>query len=165
MTYGVAWQQTLFVFAEMCFSLLLLLFILPAVLLSVINFILNIRLCASCVYILTVESFIAGLTDCEYYKTDEYNYTHFVELNAIKDAQPTGLYARVPVYVIGARDAHIILSTTDKPNRDKDFVYEFCKCDFFFSSKLVYISINGSTCWWHAYNLFIICVKFSTQNT
>lgn len=71
-------------------------------------------------------SFLTGLTECDYFKTDEYNYTHFVDLNNIKDAQPTGYYARVPVYVIGPRDGHIILSTTNTPNRDTDVVYEFC---------------------------------------
>lgn len=81
-------------------------------------------------YIFTLCFLFPGLTECDYYKTEEYNYTHFVELNKIEDTQPTGFYARVPVYVIGPRDAHIILSTTDKPNRDKDFVYEFCKLVF-----------------------------------
>lgn len=70
---------------------------------------------------------VSGLVDCDYYQTNEYNYTHFVELSSLKDAQPTDYWARVPVYVIGPRDAHIILSTTNTPNRDVDFVYEIRK--------------------------------------
>lgn len=78
-------------------------------------------------FITLTDLSFAGLTECDYYKTEEYNYTHFVDLNSIKDAQPTGYYARVPIYVIGPRDGHIFLSTTNKPNRDKDFAYEFGK--------------------------------------
>lgn len=70
---------------------------------------------------------LAGLVDCDYYASNEYNYTHFVELSSLKDAQPTGYWVRVPVYVIGPRDGHIILSTTDHPNRSVDFVYEIRK--------------------------------------
>lgn len=65
-----------------------------------------------------------GLTECDYYKTDEYNYTHFADIGA---SQSVDNGIRVSVYLIGPRDAHIILSSTNKPNRDKDFVYEFCK--------------------------------------
>lgn len=50
-----------------------------------------------------------------------------VDLSNVKDAQPSGYYARIPVYIIGPRDGHIILSTNETPNRDKDFVYEFGK--------------------------------------
>lgn len=75
---------------------------------------------------LTLKFHFAGLIDCDYYKTTEYNYSQFVNLNDVKDAQPTGYYARVPVYVIGARDGHIVLSKTNTPNRDTDFAYEFC---------------------------------------
>lgn len=66
-----------------------------------------------------------GLIDCDYYKTDEYVYNEFVDLSNVKDAQPTGYYARIPVYIIGPRDGHIILSVNSTLNRDKDFVYEF----------------------------------------
>lgn len=69
----------------------------------------------------------AGLVDCDYYKENEYNYTHFVDLDTLKDARPAGYLVRVPVYVIGSRDAHIILSSTNTPNRDLDFVYEIRK--------------------------------------
>lgn len=70
----------------------------------------------------------SGLVDCDYYKTDEYQYSQFVDLSNVKDAQPTGYYARVPVYLIGPRDAHIILSPNSTVDRDHDFIYEFCKC-------------------------------------
>ncbi|XP_031620433.1 uncharacterized protein LOC116338976 [Contarinia nasturtii] len=71
-------------------------------------------------------SIYSRLTECDYYKTDDYNYTHFVELSAdIKVPESIDNCTRVSVYLIGPRDAHIILSSTNKPNRDKDFVYEF----------------------------------------
>lgn len=66
---------------------------------------------------------ISGLTDCDYYKTDEYIYTKYVDLKTIRDAQPDGYYARIPVYLIGPRDGHIVLSTTD--STALPFVYEF----------------------------------------
>lgn len=50
-----------------------------------------------------------------------------MELNSLKEPQPDDLYARVSTYIIGQRDAHIILSTTNTPNREEDFVYEICK--------------------------------------
>lgn len=64
-----------------------------------------------------------GLVDCDYYKTDDYNYTKFVDLKTVKDAQPEGYYARVPVYLIGPRDAHVVLSPID--SSAALFVYEF----------------------------------------
>lgn len=74
-----------------------------------------------------IFNWFAGLVDCDYYKTNEYNYTHFVELSSLKDAQPTDYFVRVPLYVLGPRDGHIILSTTNTPNRTDDFVYEIRK--------------------------------------
>lgn len=68
---------------------------------------------------------ITGLVECDYYSTDEYNYTHFVDLSAIPSAQSPDYYARVPVYIIGARYGNVILSTSNTPNREKDLVYEF----------------------------------------
>lgn len=50
-----------------------------------------------------------------------------MELSSLKEPQPDDLYARVPIYVIGQRDAHIVLSTTNTPNREKDFIYEIRK--------------------------------------
>lgn len=71
--------------------------------------------------------FFTGLTECDYYKNNEYNYSQFVELSSLKEPQPDDLHARVPIYVIGPRDAHIVLSTTNTPKREKDFVYEIRK--------------------------------------
>lgn len=87
-------------------------------------------ICGSCIGEQNAEfreraEIYSRLIDCDYYKTTEYNYTQFVNLNDVKDAQPTGYFARVPVYVIGARDGHIVLSKTNTPNRDTDFAYEF----------------------------------------
>lgn len=83
-----------------------------------------------------------GLIDCDYYSTDEYNYTHFVDLSSIETAQSDDYYARVPVYIIGARYGNVILSTSNTPNRDTDFVYEFGNLFVYFAggqlSRVVY---------------------------
>jgi len=64
------------------------------------------------------------LIDCDYYKSDEYEYKNFTELSTLPNAQPTGYLARVPVYILGSRDGHIILSPTNTPNKTTDQVYE-----------------------------------------
>lgn len=76
-----------------------------------------------------------GLTDCDYYKTDEYNYTKYVDLKNIKDAQPDGYHARIPVYLIGSRDAHVVLSTADSST--PLFVYEFGTTFVWYSQVLI----------------------------
>jgi len=69
------------------------------------------------------------LIDCDYYKTDDYNYsTNSIHLKNVKDAQPDGYYARVPVYFIGSRDAHVVLSPIDFSTVSSSalfFAYEF----------------------------------------
>lgn len=70
-----------------------------------------------------------GLIDCDYYKTDDYNYSKFVDLKNINDAQPDGYYARVPIFLIASRDAHVVLSTVEASGAP--FVYEF-GMDLFF---------------------------------
>lgn len=65
------------------------------------------------------------MTKCSFYSISDYDYTKFVKLSDIRNSQPDGYIARIVVYLLGARDAHILLSTTDHPNFDRDYVYEF----------------------------------------
>lgn len=69
-----------------------------------------------------------GLTDCDYYKSSEYEYKNFTELSTLPNVQPTDYLVRIPVYILGARDGNIILSATNTPNRTTDLVYEIGKC-------------------------------------
>lgn len=94
---------------------------------------------------------ITGLTECDYFTTDEYNYTHFVDLSTIKDAQSSDYYARVPIYVIGPRYGNIILSSSNTPNREKDFVYEIGN---------VLLAFMVLVCWFD--NLFYFFFFFET---
>lgn len=55
----------------------------------------------------------------------DYDYNKFVKLSDIRNSNPDGYIARIVVYIVGPRDAHILLATTDHPNFDRDSVYEF----------------------------------------
>lgn len=67
------------------------------------------------------------MVDCEYFDSFENNYTLFEPLTNIEDSQPDGYIARFAFYALGSRDAHIILTDTNKPNWEKDWAYEFRK--------------------------------------
>lgn len=71
--------------------------------------------------------FVAGLVDCDYYSVFENVYSKFEPLANVKDSQPDGFIARFPVYALGARDAHILLTTSDAPLLTRDWAYEFCE--------------------------------------
>lgn len=61
---------------------------------------------------------------CKWYEAWENEYKKFHKLSDIKDSQPDGYLVKLPLYVHGSRDAHILLSATDKPNWETDNVYE-----------------------------------------
>jgi len=61
---------------------------------------------------------------CKWYEAWENEYKQFHKLSDIKDSQADGYLVKLPLYVFGARDAHIVLSATDKPNWEADNVYE-----------------------------------------
>lgn len=71
------------------------------------------------------------ISKCKWYEAWENEYKQFHKLSDIKDSQPDGYLVKLPLYVSGARDAHILLSPTDKPDWDADNVYEIgerCFC-------------------------------------
>lgn len=67
------------------------------------------------------------MVDCDYYKATENKYELFEPLSSIANSQPDGYIARFPIYALGARDAHIVLTQSDKPDWEKDSAYEICK--------------------------------------
>lgn len=67
------------------------------------------------------------VTKCNYYSSFNYDYKHFVKLSDIKNSQPDGFILRIILYIQGARDGNIILATSDHPNFERDYLYEFGK--------------------------------------
>lgn len=67
------------------------------------------------------------MSKCKWYEAWENEYKQFHKLSDIKDSQPEGYLVKLPLYVFGPRDAHIVLSQTDKPNWETDSVYEIGK--------------------------------------
>lgn len=65
------------------------------------------------------------VTKCGYYAVSNYDYKQFVKISDIKNSQPDGYILRIVLYIQGARDGNILLSTSDHPNFERDFVYEF----------------------------------------
>ncbi|XP_031619784.1 uncharacterized protein LOC116338571 [Contarinia nasturtii] len=64
------------------------------------------------------------VTKCGYYSISDYDYRHYVKISDIKQSQPDGYILRIILYIQGARDANILLTTSDHPNFERDFVYE-----------------------------------------
>lgn len=54
----------------------------------------------------------------------EYNYEKFIPLKEIPGALAEGFIVNLPLLVKGDKEAHILLSETDKPNWEVDNVYE-----------------------------------------
>lgn len=65
------------------------------------------------------------VTKCNFYSISDYDYKKFIKLSDIQNSQPDGYIVRIVLYIQGARDAHVLLATTDHPNYERDFVYEF----------------------------------------
>lgn len=66
------------------------------------------------------------------YDSWDYKYTSFQEFNEIgPHVVPKGYILRLPFYLQGAKEAHVLLSTTDNPNLARDNVYEICKLNLF----------------------------------
>lgn len=79
------------------------------------------------------------VTKCNYYSNSDYDYKNFIKISDIKNSQPDGFILRIILYIQGARDGNILLATSDHPNFERDFVYEFGKFLY-----LVYI-------WWFSF--------------
>lgn len=79
------------------------------------------------VWFLSQYSRTVLVTKCGYYSISDYDYRHYIKISDIKDAQPDGYIVRLIFYIQGARDGNVLLATSDHPNFERDFVYEFGK--------------------------------------
>lgn len=96
------------------------------------------------------------VTKCGYYSSLNYDYKFFVKISDIKNSQPDGYILRIVLYIQGARDGNILLATSDHPNFERDFVYEFGKLE------------HKKTTYFHIKMLFKLsfsfgCVEFQKQ--
>lgn len=85
------------------------------------------------------------VTKCAYYAISDNDYKNFVKISDIKNSQPDGFILRIILYIQGARDGHILLATSNHPNFERDFVYEFGKFNFrhnFQVAKIYWTFIN-----------------------
>lgn len=60
--------------------------------------------------------------NCKYYEAWENGYNDYFKIS--DKYRPEGYLLRLPLYIQGARDAHIILSQTANPDLDNDSIYE-----------------------------------------
>lgn len=74
---------------------------------------------------------ISEALECKKYTASK-KYQQFIDLNSIEGAQSPGYIARFSFYVLGKRDAHIVLTMKNNPDWRKDSVYEICKFIFRF---------------------------------
>lgn len=79
------------------------------------------------IYLFLVSPATVLVTKCNFYAISDNEYKKFVKLSDIRDSQPDGYIVRIVVYILGPRDAHILLTTNDHPNYERDYVYEFGK--------------------------------------
>lgn len=71
------------------------------------------------------------ITKCRFYsvKSDsiDFDYKDYVKLSDIANSQPDEYFLRVVLFIQGGRDANILLTTSNQPNFERDFVYEIGK--------------------------------------
>lgn len=80
-------------------------------------------------------------SQCEYFKADKYQYTHFKKLCDIPDIAPPGYILRMPIYVQGERDAIIQFSVRSNPEATSK-VYEFGEQTLEINSNVQLIDTN-----------------------
>lgn len=62
---------------------------------------------------------------CKRVDTWDYKYVDFYPLSEMSPKiQPEGYLVRLPFYIVGRRNAHILLSPDEHPNERKTDVYE-----------------------------------------
>lgn len=62
---------------------------------------------------------------CKHFDAWENTYTDAIKLKSIPNVQSDGFVVRLPLYIQGVRDAHILLSQSADP--DPNNGYEICK--------------------------------------
>lgn len=67
---------------------------------------------------------------CRHEATWDYNYVHFYRLSEMNpQIQPEGYLIRLPFYVMGKNNAHILLSPVERPDEASAEVYEIGKIE------------------------------------
>lgn len=66
-------------------------------------------------------------TRCTYYSNFDYDYKKFIKIGDINHSQPDGYVVRMILYLMGERDAHVLLTMNDHPDFERELVYEFGK--------------------------------------
>lgn len=72
--------------------------------------------------------YLVLVTKCRFYsvKPDsaDYDYKDYIKTSDIANSQPDGYILRLVLFIQGGRDANILLTTSNQPNFERDFVYE-----------------------------------------
>lgn len=77
-------------------------------------------------YVIFILFYSTDVTRCKStVQAKENNYEKFIALKDIPGAVQEGSIVNLPFLIKGDKDAHIVLSATDKPNWEHDNVYEF----------------------------------------
>lgn len=58
------------------------------------------------------------------YDSADYDYKDYVKISDIANSQPDQYILRLVLFIQGGRDANILLTTSNQPNFERDFVYE-----------------------------------------
>lgn len=61
---------------------------------------------------------------CETEETWELEYNKFHELKSLKNSQADGYVFKLNFFVFGEKEMHVLLSSTEKPNIEKESAYE-----------------------------------------
>lgn len=76
---------------------------------------------------------------CKHFDAWENTYTDAIKFKSMANAQADGYVFRLPIYVQGVRDAHILLSHSVDP--DPNNGYEICKFNLNFSQGKIFINV------------------------
>lgn len=60
----------------------------------------------------------------------DYDYRDYVKVSDIANSQPDGYILRIVLFIQAERDANILLTTSNPPNFERDFVYEIGETHF-----------------------------------
>lgn len=65
---------------------------------------------------------------CQLREERNYDYKKLTKIDDVPGIKPNGYLVKLPVYILSARDAHIVFAATESPNWTRDYVYEICRC-------------------------------------
>lgn len=71
--------------------------------------------------------FVGLAKQCKLREERNYDYKKLIKIDDIPGIKPNGYLVRLPVYILAARDAHIVFSAKESPNWTRDYVYEIRK--------------------------------------